>query len=486
MQEYIPTYVPPIEWSPDGRTRSKKVNFQRNAKDFFVPPICHSGPLINTRGPDRGRKFPLASFRCEYREQHSYHQNSTKVYHGLRVRTFGIKQVLPKVDALPELDYRSLGAEPTFTHLGFGNMTDEREKVLGGTFKRLLLTRQASKMQSDSFSTQYSDSRSAYDVISEAYTTAEPKKASCNIKVFLLASLILGPLTLLILFSSTSMNIELEHMLSMGKFEEDILAETQSNLYGQHIVIITLKNSLHGALVKKGVRVVTLLLIGPSGSGKSFTRKILEDAAINRGFAFARISNDPSNPHISKICEKFYSKYYQDLVIVIEDIDRDIEAAWKQQDSVVHSKHCAGFNRVVLIMVSSVFSKRIQQYMFHQCKFKGERLSIQSKDVMAFISKEDTSKIKFESSEEGHIIIPLIFLPLDMDHLKMCISKALLSRGVGKENHELLLNSVINEIEFYPQCGMRYPESGCKLVESKVDYFMHRRSHLQRSSRRRK
>ena len=477
VHEYLSTYVPLTEWSSVGCTRSRKFSGSQHSEgttNLSVPPICHSGPLIRTRDPGRDRKVFLASFSSEYMEQHSYHQNSTKVFREIRLRTFGTKQVLPKVDFRPKLDHQSLGATP----LRYDNKTGKEAIAVGRKCKELLLARQVSKMESDSSSTQYSDSGSADDDILEVDIAAEPKKASCNIRIFLLASLFLGPLTLLILFSSTSMNTEVEHKLSMSKLENDVLAETQSNLYGQHIVINTLKNSLHHALVKKGARVVTLLLIGPSGSGKSFTRKILQDAAIKRGFAFTRISNDPSNAYISKICEESYGRYYQDIVMVLEDIDRDIEEAWKQRDLILHSKHCAGFNKILLIMVSSVFSKKIQQYMFNQCKFKDERLNIQSKDLIDYISKETKSKVKFESSEEGHFIVPLIFLPLDIDHFKMCISKVLLSRGVGNDKHELLLNSVINEIEFYPQCGMRYPESGCKLVESKVDYLMHRKSRV--------
>ena len=297
------------------------------------------------------------------------------------------------------------------------------------------------------------------------------RSTTSKIKPLLLVILFISLVVIALDYSFFSQNDELDSKIQMDKLSNGVLSGINSTLYGQHIAIHALERHFPHSLTDENIKVITLLLVGPSGSGKSFTRKILEDIIADK-FAVSRCSTDHLQLQLNETCMELSHRNYQNLAIILEDIDYDMQSALKAEDFIFGSRHCLRFNKVLIITVSSVFSEKIKQFMFSQCKFGDERLSINSDDVMDYITQNSKDSLKIESSYERHRVIPMIFLPLDVDHVKMCILKELSSHGIAKEKWSSITRRVISEMDFHPQCDMRYSESGCKLVSSRVDYII--------------
>ena len=483
MQLYMPSYLTPRQIT-NGRSRFNRWHESSSSQFSRIPLICHSAPLLPARDTNRESREAIADSRLEYVEQHcSYHQTNGRVYREIRLRAITSKRILglsnvnsshcqqgdtrylPSSASLPTEGYVKLALKSSSTVMRNSSNSVEDDALTNCTFGKLetkLSTLHNGDEMNDSMNDKISDRKSS--------------SASSAVIRYTKMMLILAVLLLCLYFPfhpPSSKDSELDQKVPLEKLVNDFLIQIQSSLYGQHIAVQSIAGGFRHALVNKDTKVVTLLLMGPSGSGKSFTRTMLQDAVIQNGFAVARINHHHHRPNFTEICMSW--KFYQNLAIFVEDIGRGFQDEWRSGDVIMDSKQCLGFNKILLVIVSSVFKKEIKEYMFSQCKFKDERLSIQTNDVIAYISKSKGLNLDFDSHNERHAILPLIFLPLDIDHVKMCILRVLSSFGVTKQKQDLITNDVINLMEFYPQCGMKYSESGCKLVDSRVKYIINRK-----------
>ena len=62
------------------------------------------------------------------------------------------------------------------------------------------------------------------------------------------------------------------------------------------------------------------------------------------------------------------------------------------------------------------------------------------------------------------------FLPLERSHIKMCAKADLEQKGHPVT--ELILNSIADELIYFPDDLKVFSLSGCKKISSKVDYIM--------------
>ena len=490
----------------------------------LIPSICQSQPLIAAKGPDRDTRHTVATSHWEYQEEQLWsRQKTTKAHDEIRLLAKTTKRLLCLDSAYNALtdkhqicssgltstpiwdmaksnwEYKEqerdhsnkktiafgdarLGAETNkellssdFTHKNLF----EKSQIYGpkstSPFMRntssISSIGQAPKIHQSTLSELQGNSESTKGFFSNRGPSPTSEKATSNMKRFVYLGLFI--LVLWLAFPSPSINTRtVGQGVSMEKLADEFIVQIQSTLYGQHIATEVIKSSLRHALVNKDTKVVTLLMIGPVGSGKSFTSRMLQYVLKAKGFAISRASYDLHHLDITNNCRHW--RNYQNLAIVIDGAGDDFQGELKSGDFIIGLKHCSNFNKILIIIESCAFAKEIKQYIFSQCKFNDDRLSIQSKNVIDYISMTKGISLNFENGDSRHVILPIIFLPLDVNHVKMCIQHALLLRGIDKEKWTLIIDDVIRLFEFYPQCGMRYPEVGCKLVNSRVDYVINR------------
>ena len=255
----------------------------------------------------------------------------------------------------------------------------------------------------------------------------------------------------------------------------DILASLSRRLFGQHLVTESLSNDLESSLVNQSIKIVTLALIGPSGSGKSLTRQVIQDGLSNHGFAIARQMNAKNISSLHNVLDRTTRENRsRNLALIIEDSDRTFGDSMKVGDTILSSKHAMYYEKVVVIVVSTVFSNKIYNYLFEGCRYGNRRFDITSEDIVKHLqcAPDDHLFVNDNGKNSRLRTIVLPFLPLDADQIKMCIATELARRGVSRQKWSKLTRKVLNQMDFYAQCDGRFSESGCKLVSSRIDYVL--------------
>lgn len=276
-----------------------------------------------------------------------------------------------------------------------------------------------------------------------------------------------------LLFDCSLVLNNFEPEIAIIDVSDRVINEMKIALYGQHIVIESLETKFHDALTDDTVQMVTLFLIGPTGSGKTLTRKKIQTVVQTSQFSLAIFNKEKEDAlDLDEVCGSHeFSRY---LAVVIEMVDDDIHSALHMRELIFGSRNCSRYKKVLIIIASTMFSNEINEYMFSQCKFKNERLSIKPGDIISYISRRQ-DHVWFERSDSNfQRVITLIFLPLDIDQVSRCSLRELSFTDIPEEKHERITRDVIKEIDFHPHCGKRFSESGCKLVKSRVDYVINK------------
>ena len=263
-----------------------------------------------------------------------------------------------------------------------------------------------------------------------------------------------------------------ENKIDLQSMSQEIEYSLQYQLIGQHLVIDAIKGDFKLSLVNSSVKSAILLLVGPSGSGKSFTRKILEGAFHEHGFKIVQRFNDASPVNLGWCESSPLLEENSNIVFVFEDADRELLEVMDVAHRVTASALVSKCNKVIIIIVSSVYGDETKKFMSERCLFGEQRLRINAGDLLNHLSLTVNELALTDRQEKNSKIIPFLYLPLDKEHLRICIQRQLSRRKIYKEEWEHITRKVVAQMDFYPDCEMMFSESGCKLVSSRIDYVL--------------
>ncbi|KFD60022.1 hypothetical protein M514_27788, partial [Trichuris suis] len=68
------------------------------------------------------------------------------------------------------------------------------------------------------------------------------------------------------------------------------------------------------------------------------------------------------------------------------------------------------------------------------------------------------------------------FLPLERDHVKLCIRDELLNRGWTGAIDQTMLNEIADQLSYFPKDIGLYSSTGCKHIWQKVGLYMEERA----------
>lgn len=254
--------------------------------------------------------------------------------------------------------------------------------------------------------------------------------------------------------------------------------ELQNKLYGQHLAQ-EIPNYLLSHIVNESPeKALVMKFVGQSGSGKNYVSKIIAKHLYQKGTGSAFVhlyigSND--FPH------KFLGQLQGDIAEFTMVCDKslfifdDIDHMWPElmtvlkpflicdgQDSI---KNC---KRNIFIFLSNIGDDKIAEITYSVLKSDQNRNSLVMSDF------EDTLKnITYnkgvlkpgEVKEDSLIDFYVPFLPLEKEHVKLCVADVLKGRNhpVTDEILEKVSSQFFDDNIFSP--------SGCKLVAQKTDVF---------------
>ena len=261
-------------------------------------------------------------------------------------------------------------------------------------------------------------------------------------------------------------------------------------VFGQHLVTETVIKAIVGHLNNKSPnKALALSFNGWTGSGKNFVSKIIAEHIVREGMESKfvhQIIATHDFPHRSEL--ERYKGILRRLVsgsvsqcsrslFIFDEMDKmpigliDVLKPYLDHYPDVGK---VDFRGSIFIFLSNTGGHLINDAVLRHWKEgkKREDIGIKEMDKVVNLGEFNTKGGFWHSSliEKNLIDYFIPFLPLERSHVKMCAKADLEKKGhpVTKQ----VLNSIADELLYFPEDLKVFSQSGCKKVSSKVDFIM--------------
>ena len=262
-------------------------------------------------------------------------------------------------------------------------------------------------------------------------------------------------------------------------------------VYGQHLVTETVLKTVVGHLNNKSPsKALALSFNGWTGSGKNFVSKIIAEHIFREGMESKfvhQVIATHDYPHKSYV--EFYKRKLKSFVIgsasqcsrslfIFDEMDKmPVGLIDVLKPFLDHHPDIGGvdYRKNIFIFLSNTGGRRINEAAltnWEQGK-KREDITIKQMDEIINLGAFNTKGAGFWHTTliESNLIDYFIpFLPLERSHIKLCVKADLEEKGHPVTDS--VLNSVADEMLYFPEDTKVFSKSGCKKVSAKVDYVM--------------
>ena len=254
----------------------------------------------------------------------------------------------------------------------------------------------------------------------------------------------------------------------------------KQRLFGQHLVQIRLERDILNMLNSSDM--LTLLLFGSTGTGKSLTKNLIVHYLQSNHFnVIQKFAFDETQKltEVSEICgfgnidkqsdvsPSIRKDTRRDLTLVVEDVPGySIPKLLEMAHSLKNQLQGSCISRFILIVVSTVASLDMFSAMKNQIWTGTSRNEIKADPLLAELNKT-FPWLGGKHLNNNMLLLP--FLPLDKHHVRLCIEQRLKELKIPKSKRERLKVKVLNEMDFFPESSQMFSVSGCKKVSSRID-----------------
>ncbi|XP_023235254.1 torsin-1A-like [Centruroides sculpturatus] len=260
-----------------------------------------------------------------------------------------------------------------------------------------------------------------------------------------------------------------------------------SMLHGQPLVKQVVLPSLNGHFKNRDPKKALVLSFhGWAGTGKNFVSKLVAENLFTKGMKSGYVHLFIATKHFP--FPKKLDQYKQELqkkiensvkscqtsLFIFDEMDKmppGLIDALKPYIDYYHDVDGVNYNRAIYIFLSNMGSKAINNLMYKFWKDGKDRNDITMKDMEPLIIKgvfnEEGGFYKSEIIERHLIDAHVPFLPLEKNHVKMCIRDDLVSKGLEVDPE--FVDRVADELDYYPEEAKIFSVSGCKRISQKVD-----------------
>lgn len=266
-----------------------------------------------------------------------------------------------------------------------------------------------------------------------------------------------------------------------------LLSESfQDQVFGQHIAVDMIPKAIESYLEynsSSSKKPLVMSFHGWTGVGKNHMSFIigehLRSGTTNKIICphhFPHRDENYINNLRSMILPKF--SYCTLNLFIIDEIDKapenviqglyDILTMIRSPEYDIHLDHA----KVVILMLSNTGATEINRKVFEARYYeKRDRESITYEELhTVFFDKEnlDTEHFSwFKRLHEGGLIDTVVpFLPMEKEHVRMCIKKDMVDKGI--EPTENSVYGVLDQMAFFPEVPL-FSKWGCRKVPAKVD-----------------
>ncbi|XP_046369886.2 torsin-1A-like [Haliotis rufescens] len=266
--------------------------------------------------------------------------------------------------------------------------------------------------------------------------------------------------------------------------------QLNEKLYGQHLVLRAVNNHIRGHLKSaEPAKALALSFHGWTGTGKNYVSRIVAEHLYKEGMhsKFVHlISATKEFPHEGMV--PFYKDQLRAWIegnitrcsrslFIFDEMDKmpsGLIDTIKPYLDYYENLGGVNYRKAIFLFLSNTAGGDITQYVYQHWSNGYPRKDIKMADVEKIISRAAlNSKTGLWHSEliSKHMITAYIpFLPLEKSHVRRCIKDSMVAKGYVLTDDRV--ESVVEELTFWPESEQVFSVTGCKRVAEKVDYVM--------------
>ncbi|XP_076302195.1 torsin-1A-like [Lasioglossum baleicum] len=281
-----------------------------------------------------------------------------------------------------------------------------------------------------------------------------------------------------------------EYIISDIDRLDDVLTK---EFYGQTIAQSVIINALRGHLTSSNPpKALSMSFHGPPGTGKTYISQIIAKFLFKKGdqsifYHFFNGRNDfPLEEKVNEYKEELYKIIIHSLqkcersMFVFDEVDKMPEGvlnvlvpfldyhtgikSWRLANNFINT------TKAIFIFLSNTGSSRITQRLLAFWREGKQRTMTKLQDFENLLSvgafNEKGGFYHSDTIDSNLIDHYVPFLPLEEVHVRECVTKAFINRGVHPTSE--MIEEVLSYVIFGPSPENIYATAGCKRLEQKV------------------
>jgi len=269
----------------------------------------------------------------------------------------------------------------------------------------------------------------------------------------------------------------------------------EGQLYGQHLVIETAVRSIKAHFQNENPKKALVLSFhGWTGGGKNYVASIIAQHLYAKGMKSNFVHLMVGTMHFAhkddvEIYKKNLHQWIQGNVtqcprslFIIDELDKmpiGILDTIKPFIDFHEQLHGVDYRKSIFIFLSNTAGSDITQRTLDYWRAGKARDSIsltEMEELITVAAYNEEGGLRFSNLIMNHLIDQFIpFLPLERDHVRLCIADAFRSR-IGRDPSETETNEILNSLNFSPKNFEIFSTSGCKRIAQKVEFFLQKRA----------
>ncbi|XP_062268922.1 torsin family 1 isoform X2 [Platichthys flesus] len=268
-------------------------------------------------------------------------------------------------------------------------------------------------------------------------------------------------------------------------------ADLKSKLFGQHIASRIILKAVDGFMNNDNPKKpLVLSLHGWTGTGKNFISKLIANNIYKEGTKSSFFHLFASTYHFPHSSQYEHYKYQlkqwikgnvtncERSMFVFDEMDKmhpGLIDGIKPFLDYYENLDGVSYRKAIFIFLSNAGSDKIVETALDFWNSAKNRDEIQLKDLESLLSRS-----VFNDQQSGFYRTSLIdknlvdffvpLLPLESQHIVLCTMAEMKSRGM--KPNQSLAEKVANDLIYFPKTERVFAATGCKTIESKLDYYL--------------
>jgi len=276
---------------------------------------------------------------------------------------------------------------------------------------------------------------------------------------------------------------------NVPKFEEYF----DGSVFGQHIVKKIVSQSIKSHIKRtQPNKALVLSFHGWTGVGKNFVSKFIAKSLYRNGLSsdFVKIFistvdfPDPAKVDIYKIeLQQLIMETVQKCnlaMFIFDEIDKMPEGLVDAiKPFIDYHDHVKGldFRRTIFILLSNTGGKEINKVALDAWESGRLRESIKYSELEVLIKEgafNEIGGLHKSAVIDKHLVDRYVpFLPMERNHVASCVIAEAHERNATIVLKPEEIDSVLDELIYFPKSHLLYSTTGCKTVPAKVDTLMY-------------